>query len=155
MTDTQNNYPSVDFYFKVQVEGINEKHEAGFQEVSGLDVKIETETIEEAGENQFSRKLPKALKYSNLVLKRGILVGTPFMTWINKAVQNFTFEPKKVNVLLMNGNGEPLVNWTFHNAYPVSVKVSDLIPSENKYAIEMLELAYDHFEKADQPIKHS
>ncbi|MFM6924390.1 MAG: phage tail protein [Ferruginibacter sp.] len=150
MTDNQNKYPSAGFYFKVQVEGINEDQEARFQYVSGLDVKIETEAIQEGGENRFSRKLPKALQYSNLVLKRGLLVGSPFMTWINKAVQNFTFEPKMVHVLLMNENGEPLVNWTFHNAYPVAVHVSDLNATENSYAIETLELAYDYYERTDK-----
>lgn len=150
MTDNQNKYPSAGFYFKVQVEGINEDQEARFQYVSGLDVKIETEAIQEGGENRFSRKLPKALQYSNLVLKRGLLVGSPFMTWINKAVQNFTFEPKRVHVLLMNENGEPLVNWTFYNAYPVAVHVSDLNATENSYAIETLELAYDYYERTDK-----
>lgn len=132
------------------VDGVNGKYEAGFESVSGLDVKIETETIQEGGENQFSRKLPKALQYTNLTLKRGLLVGSPFMSWINKAVQNFTFEPKMVNVMLMNEKGDPLVTWAFHNAYPVSVKVSDLNSTENKYAIETLELAYDYYQRTDQ-----
>ncbi len=150
MADNQRNDPPVVFYFKVIVEGVNGMYEAGFENVSGLDVKIETETIQEGGENQFSRKLPKAVQYSNLVLKRGLLLGSPFMTWINKAIQNFTFEPKMVNVMLMNAKGDPLVNWAFHNAYPVSVKVSDLNSTENKYAIETLELAYDYYERTDQ-----
>jgi phage tail-like protein len=149
MADNQTNYPPVVFYFKVLVDGVNGKYEAGFESVSGLDVKIETETIQEGGENQFSRKLPKALQYSNLILKRGLLVGSPFMTWISKAVQDFNFEPKMVNVMLMNEKGDPLVNWAFQNAYPVSVKVSDLNSTENKYAIETLELAYDYYDRTD------
>jgi phage tail-like protein len=72
------------------------------------------------------------------------------MSWINKAVQNFKFEPKMVNVMLMNEKGDTLVNWSFQNAYPVSVKVSDLNSTENKYAIETLELAYDYYERTDQ-----
>ena len=84
-------YPPAGFYFKVKVDSIEGVNEAGFENVSGLEVKIETETIQEGGENQLSRKLPKGLQYSNLILKRGILVGSPFMTWINEAVQNFNF----------------------------------------------------------------
>lgn len=149
MAENQTNHPPVIFYFKVLVEGVNEKDEAGFENVSGLDIKIDTETIQEGGENQFSRKLPKALQYSNLTLRRGLITGSHFMTWINKAITNFKFEPKIVNVILMNANGDPLVSWAFHNAYPVSVKVSFLNSTENKYAIESLELAYDYFERAD------
>ena len=138
-----------DFYFKVIVNDLEGIHEAGFQNVSGLEVKIETESIQEGGENQFSHKLPKPLKSSNLILKRGILVGSPIITWISTAVQEFIFKPKMVTVILMNEKDESLVSWSFHNAYPVSVKVSDLNSTENKYAIETLELAYDYFERSD------
>ena len=145
MTEDQNYYRPVGFLFKVMIAGIDEKYAAGFQEVSGLDVKLETEDIIEGGENQFSRKLPKALQYSNLILKRGLVVGEPFINWIAEAVQHFKFQPKTVTVLLLDETGGPLVNWAFHNAYPVSVKVSDLSSTENNYAIESLELAYEFF----------
>ena len=141
-------YPPAGFYFKVKVDSIEGVNEAGFENVSGLEVKIETEAIQEGGENQFSRKLPKGLQYSNLILKRGILVGSPYMTWINEAVQNFIFKPQMVMVILINEKEEKMVSWAFHNAYPVSVKVSDLNSTENKYAIETLELAYDYFERS-------
>ena len=150
MANNQTNYPPPAFYFKVFVNGLEGKYEAGFEALSGLDVKIETDTIQEGGENQFQRKLPKALQYTNLVLKRGLIEGSPFMTWINKAVKSFEFEPKIVHVILVNEKEEALVNWAFHNAYPVSIKVSDFNSTENKYAIETLEFAYDYFERTDQ-----
>lgn len=150
MDNNQTDSPPVAFYFKVLVNGLDGVYEAGFENVSGLDVTIETETIQEGGENQFSKKLPKALQYSNLVLKRGLIAGSSLITWINKAVQDFTFEPKMVTVMLMNEEGNPSVEWAFHNAYPVSVKVSGLNSTENKYAIETLELAYDYFERSDK-----
>lgn len=150
MPDNQSIYPPVAFYFKVIAQGVNEKDEAGFENVSGLDVKIETESIVEGGEIQFSRKLPKALQYSNLVLRRGLLIGSPLMQWINQAVENFKFSPKQINVILMNEKREALVSWAFFNAYPVAVKVSDLNSTENKYAIETLELAYDYFKREDK-----
>ena len=72
------------------------------------------------------------------------------MTWINKAVQNFQFEPKRIQVNLLNEKGTPSVNWTFSNAYPVSVKVSDLNSRDEKYVIETLEFAYDYFMRVDK-----
>jgi phage tail-like protein len=140
-------YPPAAFYFKVIIEDLEGIYEAGFESVSGLDVKIETETVQAGGENQFSHKLPKPLQSSNLMLKRGVLVGSPIMTWISEAVQKFIFKPKMVMVIFMDGKGEKLVSWAFHNAYPVSVKVSDFNATENKYAVESLELAYDYFER--------
>jgi phage tail-like protein len=149
MTDTQNYYPPVGFYFKVMVEGGNEKYEAGFAEASGLNAKIGTDEKIEGGENRFKSKLPTDSKYANLILKRGLVTGQPFMKWINEAVLHFKFQTKTVNVMLMDEKGAPLVNWTFYNAYPVSVKVSDLKIAENNYSIESLELAYDYFQRVD------
>ena len=71
------------------------------------------------------------------------------MTWINKAVQDFIFEPKRIQVNLLNENGQPSVNWSFYNAYPVSVKVSPLDSKENKYVVETLEFSYDYFKRID------
>ena len=141
--------PPVGFYFEVKVAGIAGIYEAGFENVSGLEVKIETDPIQEGGVNNFSRKLPKGLQYSNLVLKRGLIKGSPLMDWINKAVKNFDFEPRIIEVNLLDGVGEPSINWSFHNAYPVSVKISDLSSRDEKYVIETLEFAYDFFDRTD------
>ena len=50
----------------------------------------------------------------------------------------------------MDEKGEKLVSWAFHNAFPVRVTVSDFNATENKYAIETLELAYDYYVKTDK-----
>jgi phage tail-like protein len=142
-------YPPVSFYFKLLVDDIDGLYEAGFENVSGLDVKIETENVEEGGVSQFSRKLPKSLQYTNLVLKRGLITGSPLIKWINKALEQFIFEPKRIQVSLLNEKGNPLVNWTFSNAYPVAVKISELNSKENKYFVESLEFAYDYFIRKD------
>lgn len=152
MADNQTDfYPPVGFYFEVFIVGITQRgtSEAGFENVSGLDVKIETEPVQEGGVNQFTRKLPKALQYQNLVLRRGLVKGSPLMTWINNAITNFIFAPKTVQVNLLNEQGKPAVNWSFFNAYPVSVKVSDLNSRDEKYVVETLELAYDYFIRKD------
>jgi phage tail-like protein len=143
-------YPASAFYFKVIVDDLEGIYEAVFENVSGLDGKFETESRQEGGENQFSHKLPKGLQYSNLILQRGLMVGSPIMTWVSEAVQKFIFKPRMVMVILMDEKGEKLVSWEFHNAYPVRVTVSDFNATENKYAIETLELAYDYFVKVDK-----
>lgn len=150
MADNQQRYyPPVGFYFNVKVDGILGINEASFQEVSGFEAKMQTEEIQEGGVNQFTRKLPKGVQYNNLVLKRGLIKSSPLMDWINNAVQNFVFEPKMVEVNLLFQNGSPSINWTFINAYPVSVKISDFNALENKIVIETLELAYYYFVRTD------
>lgn len=150
MADNQQRYyPPVGFYFNVKVDGITGINEASFQEVSGLEAKIATEDVQEGGVNQFALKLPKGVQYNNLILKRGLIKSSPLMDWINKAVQEFVFEPKLVEVNLLFQNGTPSINWTFINAYPVSVKISEFNAEANKIVVETLELAYYYFVRTD------
>jgi len=73
-------------------------NEGSFQEVSGLNVKLGTEEVPEGGENRYVHRLPTVPKYENLVLKRGLLKGSPLIDWVRKSVEQFKFEPKMVLV---------------------------------------------------------
>ncbi|WP_415712883.1 phage tail protein [Maridesulfovibrio sp.] len=148
MADNDDLYPPVGFHFLVDF-GI-ENLTAGdfrFQEVSGLSVEIETETLEEGGENRFVHKLPKRPKYGNLVLKRGLLNDSEVISWVTEAVESFVFQPVTVLVTLLNEESEPLVSWSFANAWPVKWVVSDFKAQENSLVIETLELSYSRFKK--------
>jgi phage tail-like protein len=50
-----------------------------FQKVSGLGTTVDTETVEQGGENLYSQRLPKKIQHENLVLERGMLVGSPLV----------------------------------------------------------------------------
>lgn len=149
MKDDQINYILQAFYFKLLVAGTNGNDEATFEDVSGLDVKIETETIEEGGENQFDRRVPKQIPQTNLVLNRGMIDGSSLMAWINATLQSLAFTTRTLTVILLDEKGKSLASWTFYNAYPVAVKISDIKSSENKYFIQTLEFAYSYFERTD------
>lgn len=140
-------YPPVGFYFKVSVGGISGINEGSFQDVTGINVKLGTEDVKEGGENRFVHRLPTPPKYENLILKRGMLTGSPLITWARAAVEQFTFTPKTVTVNLLDENASPLATWNFVNAYPLSLHISDLKAQENALVIETLELAYDYFER--------
>lgn len=143
-----NYYPPVGFYFNVTVDGISGVNEGSFQEVSGLSVKLETTPVKEGGENQFVHRLPLPPVYSNIVLKRGLMVGSPLITWALSAVQSFTFTPKTVVITLMDQSSNILATWNVVNAYPVALKVSDLKAQENALAIDTLELAFQYFQRS-------
>src|SRR5690348_5526049 len=142
-------YPPVGFYFKVNVTGITGKNEGSFQEVSGLNVKIGVQEVKEGGENRFVHRLPTPPKYENLILKRGMLLGSPLIDWARSAVEQFSFTPKTVIINLMDENASPLASWKFINAYPVSLKVSDFKAQENAIGVETLELCFDYFTKVN------
>lgn len=147
-SQTPGYYPPVGFYFKVIVQGFTGDNEGSFQEVSGLSVKMTPLEVAEGGENRFVRRLPTPPKYDNLVLKRGMLQGSPLIQWAQNTFQLFTFVPKLVTVYLMSpGSTAPISVWQLANAYPVALNVSPFKAEQNNLVIETLELTYDYFTK--------
>ena len=148
MASTQSPYyPPVGFYFRVSVSGINGQNEGSFQEVTGLNVKLDVEEIKEGGENRFARRLPARPKYENLVLKRGMVADSFLITWARRATEQFIFTTKTVVLSLLNDDSVPLATWNFVNAYPVAIRMSEFKAQENSIAIETLELCFDYFER--------
>ena len=140
-------YPPWGFYFSVTVEGFTGANEGSFQEVSGLSVKMSPMEVKEGGENRFTRRLPVPPKYENLVLKRGMLIGSELTKWVQTSLTQFSFTPATVTLNLLSGDGSILSTWSFSNAYPVALKVSDFKAQDNSIVVETLELAFDYFQQ--------
>ncbi|MFN8393226.1 MAG: phage tail protein [Bacteroidia bacterium] len=144
-------YPPVGFHFEVVFDGVdgsNELIDARFQEVSGFGVELTTEEIDEGGENRFIHRVPKKTKYSNLVLKRGLMTDSGLVTWITDAIENYIFKPALVTVNLLDEEHNTLVSWDFARAYPVKWSTSDLKAQDNSIVVETLELSYQFFTKS-------
>jgi phage tail-like protein len=138
-------YPPVAFHFRVRFSISQEDRDIRFQDVSGLSVALGVEEVKEGGENRFAHRLPTPATYGNLVLKRGLLPDSAVRAWIEKAVQNFEFEPAEINIDLLNDQHEPISSWTFTRAWPIKWQISDLKSTANEVVIETLELAYASF----------
>lgn len=135
--------PPVAFFFNVKIDN---KYDLPFQEVSGLSLEMETETIKEGGENSFSYQVPVRRKHANLVLKRSLMpLYFAFEKYVVETLEsNGSKEivPKNLLISLMDANHKPTVNWMVLNAYPVKWSVSGLNSQKNELVIEQLELAY-------------
>lgn len=149
-------YPPTGFHFKIEfqgVSGMDSDTEQRFQDVSGLSFEIETESFTEGGENRFAYKLPKRVKYPNLVLKRGLLTNSALIQWINNAMNTFftvavyDFQPADVLISLLDETNHAIAVWQVIQAYPVKWNVSNFNANENTVAIETIELAYQYFER--------
>lgn len=120
-----------------------------FQKVSGITSTVNTMTIEEGGQNLYSQKLPQKIQHDNLVLERGIVLGSPLVIEFNVTMSSFQFLPSNVLVSLLDNTRIPIASWLFFNAYPVKWSVSDLDANQNAVVIETMELAYQRV----QPIR--
>jgi phage tail-like protein len=143
-------YPPVGFSFRVEFDlgGIRD-NDFRFQDVSGINVQLETTTVKEGGENRFVHTLPVRAKYPTLVLKRGLLSDSTLIEWCKDTIENLDVQPTTVWVSLLNENHEPLQTYQFINAWPQKWSLSSFNAEESKVVIETLEIAYQHFRIID------
>jgi phage tail-like protein len=118
-------------------------------------MELETSTeLKEGGNNSYVHLLPGRTKYTDLVLKRGIVPKTSALfSWCQKTIAgNYTkkIEPKTVTVKLLGEDGQALITWNFKNAFPKKLAVGNMnakASGENAIMIETITLAYSEFER--------
>ncbi|WP_452223623.1 phage tail protein [Lacinutrix chionoecetis] len=141
----QSVYPVAGFYFQVKVG----TEAYSFKEVSGISSEINTEEIAEGGENRFKYKVPTVTKYTNLELKRGVVAkNSNLLTWVNNSLsQGFSkpIKPKKLEVSLLNREGDIIMLWDFVGAWPVGWSTANLDAMNNEVLIETLSFSYNYF----------
>jgi phage tail-like protein len=147
-------YPPTAFYFRVDFgDGALRGQDGSFQEVSGIGAELRLEEVAEGGENRFVHRLPLPPRYTNLVLRRGLVPGgSPLAAWAAATIGSALTKPIKpsfLRVSLLDEDGGPRVCWKFINAFPVKVELAALNAMEGRIAIETLELAYNYFERVD------
>lgn len=142
-------YPPPAFYFTVTIPGDIAAADARFMEVSGISMNFNTEEISMGGENRFKYKAPTHPSYENLVLKRGLVTSpSPLLLWVSGMAASGLITPiltMDILVSLLGPDGIPVMSWTFIGAWPVKWNVSGFDSTENKLAIETLELSYNYF----------
>jgi phage tail-like protein len=139
-------FPPTGFHFIVRFENLgNNALDHEFQLVEGLSSSIETEEFTIGGENRFKHVLPVRTKFSNLVLKRGLLIESDVINWCRDAIENFSFKPVNITVILLNELHIPLMAWNVVNAYPIKWEVDSFNSMESKLVTETIELTYQYF----------
>lgn len=115
-----------------------------FNKVSGLAQEIEVEDIRVGGMNTQMLQLPNRVVHDNLVLERGIFIGSPLTIEFGVAMNLFVTFPGEVLVTLQTPDKIPISAWVYRNAYPVAWSNSDLWSDDNDVAMETMEFAYSH-----------
>lgn len=138
-------YPPVGFHFSVEFSIDNRSFETSFQQASGLTVELQSETLNEGGENRFVHQFPVRSSYSNVTLKRGLFVQSEIRSWCERAIVDLDIEPATVWIKLLNPEHEPLQSYVLRNAWPKRWSVSDFDAETSSVVIETLELAYQFF----------
>ena len=111
-----------------------------FSECSGIQAEYEVMEYPEGGENRFVHKLRGRLKYSNLVLKRGITHEDALLKWFFETKQ--WDKREDVIVALKGPDSNSVRTWSFAHAFPVKWTGPTLNAGSNNAATETLEIAH-------------
>lgn len=134
--------------FLFEVDGV----EIGwFMEVSGLEVTVETEDIQEGGQNSYVHRLPGRMTWPNLRLKRGVTKNDTLLAWLNKssgeqfAAAGNKLERSTAALTLLGAAGERLRAWEFDGAFPVKWTGPSFSTDSTDMATEELEITHHGF----------
>ena len=128
------------YHFQVQWGGTR----ISFQEISGLDIEIETVSFREGSSPVDSeRKMPGLMKHSNITLKRGLIQGdNDFFDWINTKRMG-SIERRDIVISLLDEQHQPAIIWKVKNAFPVKYTGPVLKANSSEIAMESLEITHE------------
>lgn len=142
--DPKKEYPLPNFHFMVEWGGTR----IGFTEVSGLD--FETEVIEyREGSSKIYNKTrqPGLTKYSNVILKRGVILKD--LEFYEHWKKTYFFQEgnqkfrRTVTIKLLDEEHKPIITWQLINAWPCKMSSPELKADSNEIAIETMELVHE------------
>jgi phage tail-like protein len=127
--------------FMVEIKDASTKYAGMFSEISGIGAEIEVYTYEEGGANDFTWKLPKQVKYPNVVLKYGMTDDKTLEEWIQRFLSTGNRAEVKISTLASFG-AEPTQRWVLYDAWPVKWTGPTFSATQNQVALETLEIAH-------------
>jgi phage tail-like protein len=114
----------------------------GFMECSGLEMTLEVKDFEEGGNNGYVHKFPTRMKWSNIVLKKGLGVGTGLWDWHYSFVEG-KGKRRDGMISLLNDLKIPVVVWYFRRGLPLKYTGPSLNATQNNVAIESVEIVHE------------
>ncbi len=123
----------------------------GFQECTGLEIEMDVQEYQEGGRNDGVIRRVGRGKYTNLVLKRGMLYGgtgrvdAQLWTWL-QGILSGTFPVPRYDgiVQVMAADGfTVLATWQFDRGLPAKVVGPQLNAKTGEIAVEELHIAHE------------
>ena len=119
------------------------------------EISIETEEVQEGGQNSYVHKLPGRMMWPNIVLKRGVTQDDSLITWMQKSSgEQFSANSNKLKrssaaITLVGPAGARLRSWEFDGAFPVKWTGPQFSVSASDIPMEELEIAHHGFRVRD------
>jgi phage tail-like protein len=116
----------------------------------GLKVTFATTPVKMGGVYAYERLLPDTIKYQNVTLERGVNYSdsSNVQSWLASVAKNWqdsTYQRASMSITMYDATGGSAMVWTLRDVIPVSWSGPSLSATDNKVAIETLELAHQGF----------
>lgn len=141
------------FCFKVLITVVGSlRAEAYFQSVSGLTYETDVEDYREGGFNYTTRRLVGAVKWPNLVLKRGFTSsadGKSLLEWRQRWVYQTpgpgeaALQRVSGKIIQLNHGLQSMCGWEFERGWPCKWVGPEFDASKDELAIETIEIAHE------------
>ncbi len=132
------------FRFMVAVDGINY---AAFTEFTLPSIKMDPQEIKEGGQNAFTHQLPTRITVGSATLRQGVSNNFDLLKWYMDVLKgDIAAATRQVTVVMLDTTFQPIMTWTFRNAYPVKWGGPTFKTDSNSVAIEELEFVHHGFE---------
>jgi|SRR5271157_3768406 len=137
--------PYAGYNFEITLDTISDDGTAvkgSFCEVSGLDAEIAPIEYRNGSEDITMRKVAGLKKFTNIVLKRGVIGDVTFWNWI---LQGLNGSINRVNgsIDLLDEQKKTVMQWKFKRAWPCKYTGPGLNAKNNEIAIESLEICHE------------
>lgn len=86
-----------------------------------------------------SKKIPGRAKYTNLILKRGLIQSTELYAWFKQTKRGIP-EFRDITVNILNKENEPFSTWKLSGCWPTKYYGPSLNATKNEILIETVEI---------------
>lgn len=125
--------------------------DGGFQECTGLDIEMDVQELIEGGRNDGTVRLAGRGKYSNIVLKRGMLfpddgeVYSELWGWLQSILAGVRPVARYDGIIeVLSADGvDTVATWTFDRGLPSKIAGPQLNAKTGEIAIEELTIAHE------------
>jgi phage tail-like protein len=136
------------FSFHVELDGVDI---GAFKEASGIESETEIIEYKEATEKgkMIIRKVPGAMKWSEITLKKRIDASTELWDWRRQVEEGDIDSARRTgSIVLYDSKHDEVARWNFEAAWPSKWKGADLDAGEDQVAVEEITITHERLERA-------
>lgn len=136
------------FSFHVELDGVDI---GAFKEASGVESETEIIEYKEATDKGklLIRKVPGAMKWSDITLKKRIDSSIDLWAWRQEVEQGDIDKARRTgSIVLYDSKQTEVARWNFNEGWPSKWKGADLNAGEDQVAIEEITITHEGLERA-------